>query len=42
MCIIEKSVPTGADKSADLLLKEKKRFKSEVRIQGQFIIRARV
>lgn len=42
MCIIEKSVPTGAGKSADLLLKEKKRFKSGVRIQGQFIIRARV
>lgn len=42
MCIIEKSVPTGAGKSADLLLKEKKRFKSGVRIQGQFIIMARV
>lgn len=42
MCIIKQSVPTGMGKSVDLLLKEEKRFKSGVRIQGQFIIRDRV
>lgn len=45
MYIIMESVPTGSDKSANLLREESgggSVLRSPVRIQGQFIIRARV
>lgn len=43
MCIIMQSVPTGSGKSADLLSESRGGgLRSPVRIQGQFIITARV